>query len=236
MAAYNSNYSTTNKNMLKNPKIPWWLSWPILIIVTIAFWPVGVFLIWKRISVDRKTAMAAGRLISIFGWISVAFAGIGILAYLPEGITKDDVYMALFFLIAGIVLVLLGRNTAKNAEKFKKYISIIVNHEETSIDNIAMAMPTSYEKAKEDLQKMINRGYFADAYINDADREIVLPSMEQSYVVKAEVNVRTNTEVNIRTNTEIEMVVVSCKGCGANNKIEKGTVGECQFCGSPISE
>lgn len=236
MGAYNSNYDTTNKNKFKNQKIPWWLSWPILIIVTILFWPIGVFLIWKRIRIDRKAAMAVGRFISIFGWLCVGVAGIGFLGYLPEGITKEDVSMILFYSIFGIVLILLGRNTRKNAQKYKKYISIVVNHEETSIDNIAMAIPTSYENAKRDLQKMINRGYFTDAYINDGDREIVLPSMEESYMVKTEVNVRTNTHVNVSSNGEVEMVVISCKGCGANNKIEKGSVGECQFCGSPISE
>lgn len=31
-----------------------------------------------------------------------------------------------------------------------------------------------------------------------------------------------------------EIQVVTCKCCGASNKIAKGTVGECEYCGSPI--
>ena len=28
---------------------------------------------------------------------------------------------------------------------------------------------------------------------------------------------------------------VKCKGCGGINKIQRGAVGECEYCGSPIS-
>lgn len=34
----------------------------------------------------------------------------------------------------------------------------------------------------------------------------------------------------------VKYVTVQCKGCGATNKIVSGTVGECEFCGSQISE
>ena len=36
--------------------------------------------------------------------------------------------------------------------------------------------------------------------------------------------------------TDAELVTVKCKGCGGINKIQRGAVGECEYCGSPISE
>ncbi|SCY91260.1 DUF4381 domain-containing protein [Alkaliphilus peptidifermentans] len=227
MSTDNSSYHAKNKDLHKNPPISWWLSWPIIIIVTIVFWPVGIFLIWKRTTIDKKAALISGKIITIIGWISVAFAVIGLLVSISEGLGSDDVFMILFFLIAGGALIFLGRRTKQNAERFKKYISIIVNHEETSINNIAAAIPTSYEVAKKDIQKMINRGYFSGAYINETLKEIILPKEQDIY------NMDTNVKVD--SNPNLEMVAVRCKGCGANNKIRKGSVDECQYCGSPIN-
>lgn len=227
MGGNNFKYNTKNDELFKDPQISWWLSWPVIIIATIVFWPVGIFLIWKRTTIDKKAAMISGNIINIIGWISIAIAGLGLLVSLSEGIGSDDVYMIIFFIVAGGALIFLGREVKKSAEKFKKYIAIIVNNEETSIDNIAAAIPTSYEVAKKDLQKMINRGYFAGAYINETSKEIILPKEQKAY------NIDTSEKVNL--NTSLEMIVVTCKGCGANNKIAKGNVDKCQYCGSPIS-
>ncbi len=46
--------------MNENGKVGFWYSWPVIILVLCLFWPVGVFLIIKRVSKDRKTAMSAG--------------------------------------------------------------------------------------------------------------------------------------------------------------------------------
>ena len=35
--------------------------------------------------------------------------------------------------------------------------------------------------------------------------------------------------------TDAELFTVKCKGCGGINKIQRGAVGECEYCGSPIS-
>jgi len=215
-----------NKDLLKNPKLEWWLSWPVIIVATIVFWPVGVFLIWRRISLDKKTAMLSGKVIFIAGWVFLAFAALGIAVCSGEGFKSEDKSYITFFTIAGIVLVLLGRSTKKNAIKFKKYITIIINKEITSIDNIAAAMPVTYDVCKKDLQKMIDKGYFDGAYIDESAREVVLPKHDYADISEPTVS---------NGSRNVEMQVVVCKGCGANNKIPKGTTGECEYCGSALS-
>jgi hypothetical protein len=39
----------------------------------------------------------------------------------------------------------------------------------------------------------------------------------------------------VRTD-EITYVIVRCKGCNAPNKIVKGTIAECEYCGAPVGE
>lgn len=223
----NSNLQNNFKNsetLIRNPKPEWWLSWPAIVIAFIVFWPIGLFLIWKRTSIDKKAALLSGKTIGILGWISLSIAFLGFFVSISDGIKSDDISAIIFFLLAGAGLIALGKKIKNNADKSKKYISIIVNDGVIDIDNIATAIPTSYENAKKDLQKMIDKGFFEGAYINESERQIVLPKKHQ----ESPYNQSNNAEQNTR------MKVITCKGCGAQNSIAAGTVGECEFCGSKI--
>ena len=84
-------------------------------------------------------------------------------------------------------------------------------------------MGKSYDVAKTDIQKMINKGYLKNAYINEGTREIILPNnniQEQNGTVG-------NDAANVATK------IVACPCCGANNTIV-GDMGECEYCGSPL--
>ena len=222
----NVNQTGLNKDLLKNPKLPWWLSWPIIIISSLAFWPIGILLIWRRLSLDKKSAIVSGKLVSILGWIGIAFAALMILVMFSEEGSSDMMIAVVFFAAAGLTLIFFGRKIIKTAERFKKYISIVVNHNETMIVNIAAAIPTSFDTAKKELQKMIDKGYFAGAYINHGSGEIILPKLQNQEV--------SAPAQNISASVNTEMTVISCKGCGANNKIIKGSISECQYCSSPL--
>ena len=211
--------NAVNDDILKNPKLTVWLKWPVIIILTILFWPLGICLIWKRINIDKKTAMLSGKYINVSGWIFLSLALLGLLACSSEGFKSDDVEMITFFTMAGIAFILLGNNTKKKAKEFKKYISIVINQEITSIDDIAFAIPTTYDNAKKQLGKMIDNGYFEGAYIDEYKREIVVAKKQELLY---------NETASAGDQKSMEMIVVTCNGCGANNKLVKGSVGECK--------
>ena len=56
--------------MNENGNVGCLCSWPIIIIALILFWPVGILLIVWRATKDRKTAMRAGKLLSVLGFVS----------------------------------------------------------------------------------------------------------------------------------------------------------------------
>jgi hypothetical protein len=210
--------------MNENQKIGCLYSWPTIIIALCVFWPVGVYLIIKRVSVDKKTAMGAGKLIGGIGIASYCIAGIGFIACLSDGFGSDDIGLILFFGIAGFVLQKVSNKIKKDAEDVKKYLSVIINGNERQIDVIASSMGKSYDVAKNDIQKLINKGYLKNAYINEGTREIILPNN----------NIQGQSEVisNATTNN-VATKIVACPCCGANNTIV-GDVGECEYCGSPL--
>lgn len=210
--------------MNENGKLGCLYSWPVIILALCIFWPAGIFLIIKRVSVDKKTAMGAGKLIGGIGIASYCIAGIGFIACLSDGFGSDDIGMILFFGIAGFALQKVSQKIKREAEDVKKYLSVIVNGNERQIDVIASSMGKSYDVAKNDIQKLISKGYLKNAYINEGTREVVLPNNN----IQEQVGTMTNTTAN-----NVTTKIVACPCCGANNTI-MGDMGECEYCGSPL--
>jgi len=201
------------------------MAWGWIIVWFILFWPLGALFLFRKLSRDKAAIMRDGKKVTI---ISFVLVGIGVLIY-SMALEVDAAYFymwALALVGGGVWTFLMARKMKVEGERYKKYISIVVNQGQTSIDNIASAVGVSYQAAAKDLQKMIDAGYFSGAYIDVTQREIVLaraapPQGSASYAQSAPSAVK------------VQERIVSCGSCGANNKV-KGQIGECEYCGSPL--
>lgn len=211
--------------MNSNGKVGVLYSWPVIILALCVFWPIGIFLLIKRVSKDKKTAMGAGKLISILGIVSYGIAILGAIVCISEGITGEDVGFILFFAAAGFALRKVAKGIVKNAENVKQYLSVIVNGNVRQLDTIASTTGKSYDAVYKDIKKMIEKGYLKNAYIDESMRELVLP--ENAPTTQNSIN-----EANVNTNAAPARIV-ACPCCGANNTIY-GSLGECEYCGSPL--
>ena len=211
--------------MNNNGKVSFWYSWPVIILALCFFWPVGVFLIIKRVSTDRKTAMGAGKLIGGLGIASYCIAALGLLVCISDGFAGEDVVMILFFGAAGFALRKVAKKIKTEAENVKQYLSIIINGNVCQLDTIASTTGKSYDVVHKDVKKMIEKGYLKNAYIDEGSREVVLPNS-----APAPQNTVNATAVNA---TPVQSKIVACPCCGANNTIY-GDMGECEYCGSPL--
>lgn len=198
-------------------------SWPLIIILIVLFWPVGVYLLVRKLKVDRKASLSSGRKMIVWGWIIV---GMGVISWstLIEENWVSGTLGTLFFISAGLVLVYFGEKSSVNAVKYKKYINLVVNKKVQSIGTIASAIPVSHDIAIKDLQEMIDKGFFENAYLNYTSDKIVLAEVDTG-----------DAGATDYQNYKAVMLVVTCNGCGANNKVEKKKVDNCQYCGSLIS-
>lgn len=216
------NIKDLNINELKN-KESLLYSWPAIIIALIVFWPVGIFLIYKRAKTDKKASFTIGKGVKYGSYFCFFAVIIGIIASFTNEFKSSDIVYFLFYLVAGIALLYFSKKLTKDAEKYKKYISIIVNGNEYFIANIAGAMAISQDDVKKDLLKMIDNGYFKGAYIDEGKGEIIIPQLERN---------QENSDGNMNRE-ERASKVVSCQCCGAQNTVV-GDVGECEYCGSPL--
>lgn len=211
--------------MNNNGKVSFWYSWPVIILALCLFWPVGVFLIIKRVSTDRKTAMGAAKLIGGLGIASYCIAAIGLLASISDGFEGEDVIMILFFGAAGFALRKVAKKIKEDAENVRQYLSIIVNGNVCQLDAIASTTGKSYDVVHKDMKKMIDKGYLKNAYIDEGMREIVLPNSTPAP--------QNNINVAAANAVPVQSKIVACPCCGANNTIH-GDLGECEYCGSPL--
>ena len=126
--------------MKENGKIRGLYSWPVIILALIIFWPVGLFLIFKRFTMDKKAAVSAGgKGLKALGVGLVIFGAIGFAACISEPDAAGGAVVAFFFIIGGAALVNKAKKLTKEAESVKQDLAIIVNGNVRQLDNIAAA-------------------------------------------------------------------------------------------------
>ena len=198
------------------------MAWGWVIFWLIIFWPLGLPFLFKKINRDKAVILNGCTRVTV---VSIILVIIGIFIF-SVAVDYGDLYTYLWAvaLIGGGVWTFFTARRMKIAgERYKKYISIIVNQGQTSIDNIASAVGVTYELAAKDLQKMIDLGYFAGAYIDVAQREIVL----------AQISSPQEPIPSATATAQAQERVATCGSCGANNRIV-GQIGECEYCASPL--
>lgn len=203
-------------------------SWAFIITMCILFWPVGFYLLYKKLLSDKAAVLQNSRTLKKIGIGLIVLGVIYFFGETSEG--SNAIGPMLFFIGGGVFIIRTSKKMQIQGEKFKKYISIVINNEETSIDNIASAMNVSYEEAINDLKIMIDKGYFLNAYVDLGSREFVIRKKQYEPI-----NVKKNSSVNEVKEEKPKMKVVVCKNCGGNNTILEGEIYECEFCGSPLS-
>ena len=223
---------------MSNNKIGGIYSWPVIILALIFFWPLGLFLIIKRTTLDKtavmkdssldKTAVmkdSSGKGLKITAIVLLVLGGFGIIGSF-DPFDFGSLVIFLFFIAGGVILLNKAKKIKAEGESIKKYLAIIVNGGERQLDAVASATGKQYDVVKNDVQKMIDKGFLKNAYINENTREVVLASAASS-------NVNVAQPTGGAAPAAVQTRVIACPCCGANNTIS-GDIGECEYCGTPL--
>lgn len=110
-----------------------------------------------------------GRGLRFWGTLLAVLGGVTLLAGLDiKGISSVfDLFRELAvecgLLTAGVTMLGVGISRRKRAARYRRYLSLIGNRCDLSIDALAEAMPVPYKKACADLQDMIEAGHLPSA-------------------------------------------------------------------------
>jgi DNA-directed RNA polymerase subunit RPC12/RpoP len=98
----------------------------------------------------------------------------------------------------------------------------------TSLDSIAASMSQSVDFVRNDLSKMIAKGFFKNATIDFNENKIInqppAPENASPYAPQPWQSAQQSAM----------MEVFSCKSCGARGAKQKGMICSCEYCGSAI--
>lgn len=211
--------------MIQNEKSSALYSWPIIILALIIFCPVGIVLLVKRIAFDKKAALIVGNVIMVIAVLFYSMTALVVIVDLFDGNIVDDIGVTIFIGAIGALFHLLARMIKSGTNHSEEYLAMIINSKIYQLDSIAASTGRPYNVVKRDVQKIIQKGYLQNAYIDESTRRIVISGggIKNGYI-------RTMDSVDTE---QSETRVVTCACCGANNKIV-GTSGECEYCGSPL--
>ena len=130
--------------------------------------------------------------------------------------------------LVGISIITRGAKRKKLAKLFMDYSARLSADSVRSIEKLASATGSAMEFVLRNIEKMISMGYFVNAYI-DYDRKRLVFAYEKEQP-------DSKPDFEQHNAASIEYCSVTCHGCGAKNKVQKRTVGKCEFCGSYLSE
>lgn len=181
-----------------------------------------------------KKVRTIATLQQVFGWILALFNGlVAFMGLVQIKSFKDFGFTFLFAVIAaaGVFLILKGRKKSYLIRLFYDYSARLSADPQKSIDLLAASTGVPVNEAVQNIKDMIHYGFMTNCFI-DSQRNVLVtthPTGTQSHSQQ-------QVSGGHSTQPPIKYVMVKCKGCGATNKIAAGTVGECEYCGSKISE
>lgn len=181
-----------------------------------------------------STATGLGRFktsaLKYLGWF-LAFDGVCLLINSiancgssgDEALCNGFLIGGIFALGIGVACLLSHRRSSRLLADFRKYNAILASDPVKTIYRIAEMTGETAETVRIKVNRMIEKNYFVNAYI-DQSGKIVLADRDQM------------NQVVGNNDGRKDFVTIACPSCGGVNRLTKGQVGKCEFCGAYISD
>lgn len=185
-----------------------------------------------------KKAKAKGVTQQVFGWIITIFCGLMTSVGAETSDFKEtvDVVMVTIFAVftaLGIMLIVKGYKRKRLIKNYYDYSARLSADPDKSIDLLSSSIGATVLVVTKNISDMIALGFFPGAFLDTAHNRIVMQNAKASTTHTVPI---TTVNTPVQNTQTVKYVTIQCKGCGATNKIIAGAVGECEFCGSQISQ
>jgi RNase P subunit RPR2 len=168
-------------------------------------------------------AILKSKVQAILGWTLMMFFVAGISIELSADAPDPfGVVMSLVCLAVGVLLLVFSFRTKNLVARFRLYVNVLSKQSSMSIYELAMTLGETENRVMSALQAMIDRRFFASAYIDKKQKRLVFPLMEE----KAQ-QIREEQEA-------LPHVIATCSICGAEARVPVGKHCNCMYCDNLI--
>lgn len=193
-------------------------NWPLILVLCCTLFPLGIWLMVKKILAEPYRLTANGKVVRTFGFVLIGMVAFLFLAPLTGAVSEEaaaiesETYVGAGVMLAGgVVAVWQGARLTQRGRRFTRYEAMIRTEGERSLARLA-AGHTTEEIAAVDLQIMIDRGLLPGGYVDRKARRLVLPEAPAA-----------------------PKRAVTCPHCGGVTHVAEGIAATCDYCGSPLT-
>ena len=140
-----------------------------------------------------------------------------------EALCNGFLVGGIFALGLSVVCLLSHRRSSRLLTNFRRYNAILASDPMKTIYRLAEMTGDTIENVRKNVNRMIEKGYFVNAYI-DQSGKIVLADREKM------------NQVVGNNDDRKDFITITCPSCGGVNRLVKGQVCKCEFCGAYISD
>lgn len=156
-------------------------SWPTIIISLAVFFPLGLFLLCKRISIEKMKLVDYSYMVQGIGGALFTTCFVYVLA-LASGVAQPidqlsftaSVFAAIICgLAVGGLSMLISKQMKIRGEEYLGYVACIGDDKMTALSDIGQKMNKSTAQVATDVKKLMAHGFFAGSYVDDVTGTIV---------------------------------------------------------------
>lgn len=216
-------------------------SWPAVVVMFFLFFPVGIWMLMRKVSVERDRAVPNGKGLRIFGGVLLFLAAVELILFasnsysVPEGFSVTPVIIVMLLLIyGGFFFARKGTELLSNGERYNRYAAIIGEAPEMLISHIAVVSASDPQRVTEELQGLIDGGWFPGCHVDYEKQKFILDKAVKPVPVYP-ISVSAGNSVEVPEEEPPAPVTVQCPHCGAISIVVPGEIRNCEYCGLPFS-
>ncbi len=150
----------------------------------------------------------------ILGIIGTAFNTVLVLYSLFDGSPLEIVVVFMTFELFTLIMLFWGYKTRRLIRLFRKYVYVISSEHEGKLSKIAAILGKEESIVVKNLQKMIDKKYFANAYIDFRTQELMVAGQSLDKLKLSEAK------------------KTKCQSCGGYSISVLGYANHCEYCGT----
>lgn len=190
-------------------------SWGVVILLLFLFFPVGIPLLAVKVTSEKTRYSQNARVMKILGILFAIIGAIMLVMTLAGKVEAEErnawfgvIAVLILLFVGGLSLLIAAHRLAKKGVRYQRYPAIIASQNGGRLQEIADKVPTTLERAKKEIQQMVDDGWIPGAYLDHTSCELILPKAAAENRV--------------------------CPNCGAAVVAEKGKRGVCEYCKLPL--